>query len=154
MEQVTWVRRQNADGSDHRRRWFGEASRRGMMAQCREDNDMPEHTTGTVSSLELATSEVHRVEGLCVLTSSLVERQEGHPVLLIPQRFSVLEKEQEENQGDSQLIQVHLEIRHSNGGGGDGTSAHTTSTSCLLLTQQLTIMPSVVRYCWSGVRRP
>ena len=43
-----------------------------MTTQCHEDNDTPEHTTGSVSSLEFATSEVQRVEGLCVPTSSLV----------------------------------------------------------------------------------
>ena len=71
MEQAAWMWRQSTGGSDHRRRWFGEASRHGMTVQCREDNDMPEHTTGIVSALELATSGVvRRAEGLCVLTSS------------------------------------------------------------------------------------
>ena len=36
-----------------------------MTAQCREDNDTPERTTGTVSALELATRGVRRAEGLC-----------------------------------------------------------------------------------------
>jgi len=69
MEQVTWVWRQNAGSSDHRRWWLGEASWRGMTTQCHEDNDTLEHTTGIVSALELATSGVQRGEGLCVLTS-------------------------------------------------------------------------------------
>jgi len=53
MEKAAWMWRQNVGSSDHRRRWFGEASRRGMTAQCHEDNDTPEHTTGIVSALEL-----------------------------------------------------------------------------------------------------
>jgi len=54
MERAAWVWQQSAGSGDRRRRWFGEASRRGMAAQCHEDNDMPEHITETVSSLALA----------------------------------------------------------------------------------------------------
>ena len=60
-----------------------------MTAQCREDNDTPEHTTGTVSALELASLMVNAERIITLVLVSvpssfsaltlLVGSREGHP---------------------------------------------------------------------------